>query len=320
MIKLSSAHSMLVTPGGATVSFDAETLRRELVHCFEHCGVAESWPVDHVLFILQEQLTEQRESGTSSFTEGEVQGLVASLLVASGYGDVAARFIQLREGNPAELIRERFSPVGDDRIAQVLGASLPLSAMSCTAVARQVRSMLAELQFSEASDELIRQLGAHVMHHRSARESGAAELILDESGVANGLPDLAQRHIESGVLSLHPVSVVLPRARLVVDLACFGEGLGDTPLTELAILPAFRSLCRDLALVFGALRSAVHKADPDPSLVPSHLVLTGSETLLADLMVPMSRRAGQLLLRELSLVVADEIGPATGYRVITQIR
>lgn len=324
MIKLSSAHSMLVTVGGAAVSFDAEQLRRELVHCFEHCGVTETWPVDHVLFILEEQLAEHSESGDHPFTENDVEGLVTSLLVASGYGDVAARFLHLKKGNPTEIIRERFSPFADDRIARLVGACFPLSAVSCGAVARQVKSMLEEVRFSEASDEMIRQLAAHVLHHRLFQEAGGGaddnRDAPDCAGVVEGLPEGVRRHIETGVVAVHPVSPVLPRVRLAIDLSRFGEELGTPPLTELSVLPAFCLLCRDLVPALSALRASVHCAEPDPSLVPSHLVFAGIETLTADLMVPMSRRDMRAFLRELSVIVADEVQIPVDYRVITQIR
>jgi len=185
--------------------------------------------------------------------------------------------------------------------------------------------MLLGLHFPEASDELVRQLAAHVLHHRVPGEAvdvgAAGECGKDPvAEVIELLPEGVLKRIESGVVSVHPVSRALPRVRLVIDLPRLAEELGVPPLTELSVVPGFRFLCRELIPLFDTLRGTTHCTEPDPLLVPSHLVFVGFETLSEDLMVPMSRRDTRAFFKELSAIVADEVQTPVDYRIVTQIR
>ena len=184
MIQLRSDNTMVMGRDGRQRSLDFDSLRRDLRACLADCGVSEVWIAEHIALTVEEQVARWRAEGTPLLAEPDIDSLVCSALVASGYGDVAASY-QCR----CELGSDRpevgaFSEWQEARLKRVLAGLVPLSADACENLAREVREALLGLGFRRVTDELLKQLAAHLLEHGrpdSRPEKSSQRLLLDSS-------------------------------------------------------------------------------------------------------------------------------------------
>ncbi|MBO7092679.1 MAG: hypothetical protein J6W23_12915, partial [Victivallales bacterium] len=99
MILIPEQALFVLGEGGQRQSYDFAGLCADLRAAFERNGVRDSWLVDQFTLTVEERLR-----GQSPMTESEIDTLLASVLTASGYGDVASTFTTLRGRNPLSAL------------------------------------------------------------------------------------------------------------------------------------------------------------------------------------------------------------------------
>ena len=105
MIEL-SANNHLVSEQGREASLDVDGVRREVRDCCLAVGVQETWLAEQMELALDDFFLSREDRGETGVpARGEIDALVARLLMSAGYRDVAAEYSRRRQ------IRSR--PVAD---------------------------------------------------------------------------------------------------------------------------------------------------------------------------------------------------------------
>jgi len=324
MIQLFSQHFMVLDRNGRQRSFSFDELRRDLLCCFRACGVSDAWAAEEVALVIEEQFERGRTDSEAPVREAEVDALVASVLAASGYGDVAAQYRRLRNGEPSGDAVGPFADWDDARLGALLERALSLLPEDREELAGRVRRALVLLGFTEVSDELVRQLGGHLLRNRAPApdQSGADDprWLFPPDFWASAWSDAAAELVAGGVLKPHPVSRLIPRARVDLDLARLADAMGGGPLTELGFLPRLRQVCCELGNLLPHMRDRICQEKPDAHHHPAHLIVRGAAPLIRERLVPMRARDAKALLAEIESLIRADLADQVAFDLIVTIR
>lgn len=326
MIRLSSKHTMVLDPQGTARTFDLDAVFTDLRRCFRDCGVNEPWIADHIAMVVEEQLGTAADRRTTMMQEKDVHAMVMSLLAASGYEDVAAYYRE-RRSLPVPSPHARDMKAWDKtRVNDTLLRLLPLHEQERQNLANQVTGALEQLGFSSVSTDLIEQLALHAVASGSNRDhtpdngQRKAWLLDADAWPVERCSDSTRKHMTRGILTAYPVSRVLPRVRLQLDLIAGAQEAGNPPLTELALLPAVN---RCAAAAAELLHKAVRQlADlhPDGPPMPPHLLVIGIDTVVDDLVVPQSARSRKQLRHDLLTAIQSRLEQDCGDDILITLR
>lgn len=325
MIKLCSQHALVVGYDGRQRPFSFDVLREELRVCFRHCGIAESWQAEHIALIIEEQILEDQAQQDRQVAESELDGMVTSVLLASGYGDVAAAYRERRQAQPHEMGKEVFAAWDEARLERQLAGFIPLSRAALPELVVKVKRALSELGLQEVSDGLIQELGAHLL--RKSVRVGEARQSSADTGEAIGLAEWAalltdaQRELlDRGVVRLLPISSIFPRARVELDLPRVVPDTVPRPLTEMVFLPGLHRACDALRDALVRVRCELCQRRPQAAQFPGHLIIKGMEALFQDHLAPMRRRDADALQREVEENVRADIVTRVPFEVTVSAR
>lgn len=285
MIKLYSRHTLTDSRWGLEKSFDLETLRKDLDKAFKTAGVNETWMADHIIVTIAEQSTAdyiQSPPGNAQEQTDQTPGvdfIVCRMLVDAGYPDVAHAFAELKRLS-LPTASTNGAPWTEARIANVLRATIPLSESARHRLSQQVVQKLEKLDFEKASDQLIRQLGEHILttcaeSERKRHHSQAAANWLAAPGYWEGcFAGETAKLITDGVLNLRPGTDLFPAPRGTVDLHTLAHLCAqDALLTELFFFPRAEKACRQAA---EAIRQLLNQSESERSArPPGHLIVKG---------------------------------------------
>lgn len=324
MIKLFSGSCFLLDRRGRQRSFSFEDLRGELCSCFQACGVHDAWAEEHIAFVIEEQLARLRREGHNTFAEDELRTLVFSVLCDSGYGDVAAVYRRAYGVPSAPAASDALTAWDDDRIASGLPRSLPLAEADRDILVTRVRDALTSLGLTTVSDEFIRQLGIHFVRSveagESARAGGDSSWLFEPEHWRRSAPADLEALATAGVIGFHPVSRLLPRVRLDLDLTRLARTTGTVPLLEIAFLQSLRHTCRQLLELFNGIRSEIVREVPHAAHHPSHLAVLGMARLIVDCTLPMRASAARAFTDEIVAVIRSEVEADAGFELLVTVR
>lgn len=285
MIKLYSRHTLTDARWGAEKSFDLDALREDLEKAFKTAGVNETWMADHIIVTLAAQSTADYSHNPSGNTQEQadqtkgVDFVVCRMLVDAGYPDVAHAFAELKRMS-LPTASNNGAPWTEARIENVLRDTIPLSESARKRLSKQVVKKLETLDFAKASDELIRQLGEHILttcaeterkrHHSQATANWLAAPGYWEGCFAGETAKL----ITDGILDLRPGTDLFPAPRGSVFLDTLARLCAqDALLTELVFFPRAEKACCQAA---EAIRQLLNQSEADRSArPPGHLIVKG---------------------------------------------
>ncbi|OGV81788.1 MAG: hypothetical protein A3K19_26345 [Lentisphaerae bacterium RIFOXYB12_FULL_65_16] len=312
MIKLCSQHALVVGYDGRQRPFSFDVLREELRLCFRQCGVAESWQAEHIALVIEEQILEAQGQLDAQVAEAEMDAMVTSVLLASGFGDVAATYRDRRKTQPHEMGKELFAAWDEVRLERQLAGFIPLSRAALPELVGRVKRALADLGLREVSDGLIQELGAHLLRN-SVRDSDAEQGVPDAGDVIGPaewsalLTDAQRDLLDRGAVRLLPISAIFPRARIELDLSRVIPDAVQRPLAEIVFLPGLHRACGALRDTLVRVRGELCRRRPQAAQFPGHLIVKGMEILFESHLVPMRRRDADVLVREVDEIVRAAI-------------
>ncbi len=312
MIQLSSRHSMVIDRTGRQGSFDQERVLEDLTSCFRRCGIDDPWAAETIGQVVEEQVVGHRRETGSPPTEEALDDLVAAALAAAGYGDVAAKYRLLRGIDPLASMATGLAPWRTKRLERVLSAALPVPAEQVAELAAKMEKAFRELAFTRVSDELIVQIGIHLLH---SEPRTPADPCHRDSGHWLFPPGSWHEHIaqparvlcEEDVVQPWPVSNALPRIGLSIDLARSAQHIADLPLTELVLLPGLRDTCRIVRDLMRTMRHRVCLRRRHAAHHPARILLTNTGDALLECLVPMCPRDAKRLRDDIREIVRSEI-------------
>ncbi len=322
MIKLASHHALVVDRDGRKHSFDFDAVLLDLVRCFQACGVRDSWPADNIALIVEEHMEQRRQAGEPPVKEADLDTLVSSVLTASGFSDVAAEYGKLRQLEQS-VVSPPVTPWDSARLARLISRSLPLSGHACIDATARVRAALDVLGLDGASDELIRQLAIHLLPVSCAPdpvEKAQPPWSMNPDTWRFELSPTLRRLLHSGSVKLFPVSQALPRVRAELNLVCVAEAIGDSPLTELVLLPGLRSTVKSLRELLRAVRSDVVERWPHAAHHPAHLIVRGLGVVLHQYVLPLRASDSRELVEEIHALFRREFAADIGFEQLVTFR
>ena len=311
MIELYSAHH-LILDNGREASLDLDGLCREVRDSCTAVGMRDPWLAEQMVFALEDYFFTRTDGGeTKRPKREEIDALVARLLLAAGYGDVAAEFSRRRQLIAPDASAVAPLPWNEARVSQLLrrGFALPGELLGMTA--GRVLDKLAELRFRQVTDALILELAGELLRETPtspATAPGSPWLFLPDHWDRVFTGDSA-RFCRAGVLRPHPVSRLLPAARLTLDLPRLAAGLESVPLTELQFWPELRRAAQAAGRALLVMREQIRRHVTLADRTPVRVLLAGAPTLVRVYFPSLTRTAERHLVLELLDGVKQDVQP-----------
>ena len=325
MIELYS-QGRLVEESGRLVSLDVDGLVREVRAACAAAGIADAWLAEQMALAVDDFFLARSGSGGEpgdappqpAPTRGDVDRMVAGTLLAAGYADVAAAYLKgrnlplLADGPDAPPAL----PWDIPRLTRLLQPRLPLPEALLQGVVERVGAKLEDLNFREITDGLVLELAAHVLRDRALFLAGAppdgSPWLVEPRPWMDALGGDCLRLCRAGVLRAHPVSRLLPTARVALDLAALAPGFGGGPLTELQVFPELRRTARIARRLLLQMRETIQdqvEVTPD---MPVRLDVAGFHELVDKHWVPLGRAERRRLRAEMNGLLREVIEPGLG--------
>lgn len=325
MIRLFPGHALVVDEVGHSQTLDFDSLRDDLASCFAERGIAETWLAEHVACIVEERVRERHRQTPGVLSRQEIDEMVLAAVRSVGFADVAelyatARGLGLALPKPAGPL----AAWSEERVRDLLQHGLQLSPTVTEQVLPQLLGTLGRLGLPQVNDALLRELTLHLLacDTTAAAESaheGAIRLFPDEHWQAR-FRDEPTGLLLAGVFRIHPVSAALPRARMEFDIARFGTRLGRSPLLEMQVLAALPRAAQSLRTVLAGVRADICASRPSAAIYPAHVILRGSQALLAQQLEPLCARDAHAFLADLRRCFEREVCVGTDFEVILSLR
>jgi hypothetical protein len=317
MIKLFSNNLLVLDKEGRQHPFSLDQLQLELEKAFQATGSREAWIPSSIAEVVQEHLylSQQGDRPAPKFSHSDIQHLVCTILINSGFDDVAAYYGRNEESgaSPQAIAQLEVSPWSQQRIVLILKRDFTDAILGGTAsvLAQRIAAKIEAMGFAEVSDELIQAVAAHVLKFEPNLDALPAaqhrDWLFSAQDWRNCWEDDAARLVNSGVVAIHPVRKVVPVARLSCNLDKLAYGMAAGPMTELNFLPMLQKICPTLRQMISWVQQKVEGELPAPIQHPAHLYLHGLEKLLKQSFVPMRQTEKTALAREIEGMLASEI-------------
>ena len=347
MILLASGNMLVAGPGGQPQSLDFERLTADLREAFRTQGLASDWIADHIVLTLEEKLRSRGHGEPVS--EAVTHELLAAMLAAVGYGEVAAEYGRRHQVDPLSGRRRELHDWTAAGVRALLDRTLPLTSGQSLRLTEQCAAALRQLGFLEVSDTFICELAVHLLHRgdgagfaepfvgspqlqaATAPPAGAmslggrggksqAPVLLPERLWTDRVDSFTRTLLETQVLRPLPVSRLFPRLGLAVSLAALGETLTGGWPSPLTIMTALGRVAPPILTLLGQMRQEYAVALAAFQEAPCHLVFPGFASYLAQGLGPMARRERALLAREISCLLEDSLVARADFPVMLSFR
>lgn len=316
MIGLSSNHH-LVAEQGCQTTLDVEGIRLAVRDCCLAVGVQETWLADQMELALDDffMARAERGGGDAIPASTEIDALVARLLLAAGYRDVAAEYSRRRQLQASPVADT--APWDTARIRRLLGQSYALPEAVIARLAQQVVRKLDGLGFRQVSDRLILELAGHLAGSRTPPGPAIPGLLESDSPwllaagfwkSADGVAGPARRLCEAGILRPRPVSRLLPVPGVVLDLERLALEAGA--VTEDDFWPRLHHVTLAVREILGVMDALLAETEPDAAGGVPRVLVTGFPALAAA-WKPLLRKADQpALMREIPARIRQTLAQA----------
>jgi len=254
MISLYSESLFLIDHEGKQVSFDLDAWRQELNDAFEASGIhGECWRTENLVLCLEEKARLDAKNNTC-LTEEQIIRLLVSMLNGTGYGEVAAAFLEQHQQKPP-LPEGKFQTWTESDATLLLLRRLPLAQAAAKDLARLCLENLSNCGLSECSEDFLQELAVLLLHARNdavqtteTPTATAAPTPQGASGIQYISPQIWQEKIserpefaetlQDDSFRLLPLSDIFPAARLEFRLDRFCRNHLDGWAEELPLLTA----------------------------------------------------------------------------------
>ena len=301
---------------------ELKRLREDLEKCFHNAGIREDWLLDHLLSSVAEQVLNNGQNlsdGSNKKGDGSLEQTVTRLLVDAGYPDVAARFTHIRSVAASSFFSSQHDPWDEKRIYDLINKRLPLSDKACRNLVKRVAGQLRELDFKNASDNLINEMAEHNLDALARKERQKMHQVSDwlvtpgywEAFFSNEVAHLTR----AGVLSIHPVSQLFPVPRLTLRFRKLIDHCVEEPVTELSLLPAVKKVCARMAEVADILISQTmenHTAH-NPQ---AHLLIEGLDEAVAEYLQPGTKKLRDGIISEVTDIIRETLNSKSSNELI----
>lgn len=269
---------------GQSCSFDMHKLNEDLAASFKLHGVNDRWLVDQFALTVEEKLRSEAAQ-TATMSENDIDTLMASLLTASGYSDVANSFTELRGRDPMRRFLAELSPWDEGRIINVLSKRLPLNTQQVHKILPSCRDALLHLRMTHVSDTFIVELAIHLLHvasQDSTPDQIVPKRVRTLAEMRLTCPDYTRELLDSKVIWAYPVAPLFPCAQVTFNFEAFCEHCTHGWPTELAFSTEFAPVASAILDLLREYRHDIAIVSPNFAGAISYIILPHYETLLSE--------------------------------------
>ncbi len=286
MIELYSSNH-LVMEQGRRMSLDIAGIREDVRACCQAVGLAEPWIAEQIEMALDDFFMARAEHGDETVTaRGEIDELVARLLLAAGYRDVAAEYSRRRQVQVFSVADS--APWDAVRIRRLLDQSHALPEAAIALLVHQVMEKLELLGLRQISDRLITELAGHLVSLHAPGGPTIPGLLPPDSPwllAADFWKDAvsgpARRFCEARILQPRPISRLLPTPVIVLDLARLVAVKRDGPLTEIELWSDLQLVTQAAHQILQVMDSLLVRVQPDAAEAVPRVLVAGFSALVA---------------------------------------
>lgn len=304
MIELYSSHH-LITEQGRRVSLDIGGIREDVRACCLAVGLQEPWIAEQMEMALEDFFMARAERGEETAAgRGEIDELVANLLLAAGYRDVAAEYSRRRQVQVFSVADA--APWDAVRIRRLLAQSHALPEAAIDRLTHQVTEKLELLGLRQISDGLITELAGHLVGLQAPGGPTIPGLLPPDSPwllAADFWKDAvsgpARRLCEAGILQPRPISRLLPVPSVVLDLSRLAEAKNGEPLTEIEFWSDLQLVAQAVHQILQIMDALLVRVQPDTGDAVPRVLVAGFPALAAAWNPPVRKPQQQALMREI---------------------
>jgi hypothetical protein len=279
MVQLGAASLTIASQTGDFTVFDYDACYERLSLAFIEQGINEDWLVENIALTLEEKVRSNNESGIM-ISEVALDEILLNLLVATGYGEVASTY--LRQNNrETSFVPQGIRSWDFEGIRNLLLSTLPLAENQLEVICQECLTALKKLSFKKVSDNFLRELAIHIIHHRN-QDSDTDELppalrrtqFISAQSWLQLTDDDSFKMIEKKILFPLPISDIFPVARLEFRIDSLASYCGSWS-PELLLLPAMEEVCQQLLELLQKMRSYIKEQWPRINQPAAHLIMPG---------------------------------------------
>ena len=312
MIELYSSNH-LVLEQGHRVSLDITGIRDEVRACCLAVGLSEPWIAEQMEMALEDFFMARAEHGDEVIAaRAEIDELVARLLLAAGYRDVAAEYSRRRQVQVFSVADS--APWDAVRIRRLLDRSHALPEAAIDLLSRQVLIKLELLGLRQVSDRLISELAGHLVGLHAPGGPPIPGLLPPDSPwllAADFWQDTvsgpARRLCEARILLPRPISRLLPTPVIVLDLARLVAVKKDGPLTEIEFWSDLQLVTQAAHQVLQLMDSLLVRVQPDAAEAKPRVLVAGFSALVAAWNQPVRKPQQAALMHDLKTRIRRDL-------------
>ena len=312
MIELYSSHH-LIAEQGRQVSLDMAGIREDVRLCCLAVGLPEPWMAEQMEMALEDFFLARAERGEETVpARGEIDELVAHLLLTAGYRDVAAEYSRRRQIQL--LAMADAAPWDAARIRRLLNQSYALPEAALDRLGHQVTEKLACLGLRQVSDGLIAELAGHLVGLHAPGGPTLPGLLPPDSPwllAADFWRDAVSgpaRHLcETGVLQPRPISRLSPVPGVVLDLARLAAAKNGGPLTEIEFWSDLQLVTQAAHQVLQLMDSLLVRVQPDAADAVPRVLVAGFSTLAAAWNPPVRKAQQPALMHDIKTRIRRDL-------------
>ncbi|NLZ63427.1 MAG: hypothetical protein GX902_06415 [Lentisphaerae bacterium] len=313
MIKIYSTNLLVQDRDGSMRSFDLDELREKLAQAFRSNGISDQWLPEHFALMLEEKIRSGNAAGESLDSDA-LQTLLANVLVATGYGEVAVAFGQLTDSEQS-LVPGEMQPWEHAKLTAMLARTLPLAENQLQDLSRESLTALKKLGFVCASEAFMRELAVHILHFRRSpgnapagkkpRRPAGTEFISADAWT-HLASETSQLLIKRNVLRLLPLSDIFPTARLEMHLQALRPVSQDWQPEE-CLLPQLPEICREILLLLQRMREHIRQTWPRIENPGAHVIFPAYRDFFQQQLPGWTKRRQTTLRQKVTLLLEEQL-------------
>jgi hypothetical protein len=259
MIKLRADTILIRADAGGELPLDLEQLRDELWQTCVQTGVDDSELADDIVAVIRNFVNEGPQAN-QSYSRCEIDELIVQILVDSGFPNVAAEYRRRRQMDDFVVVPDHVRPEPAS-IRLVLQRDPFFVSKPVDRIIDALIMRIASLRLADISPRLVAELGKAIWHEQEAARipssQAAGYWLIHRDEIPALLSGADAQLLATGAIHIRSVSSLLPRLQLQTNLGYIITDTDGSLIPELALFPAFDTLCSRLNGIVRRLISEV---------------------------------------------------------------
>lgn len=292
--------------------FDREKLEQQIRQAAEETEIHEDWLAEDISFAIEKYVENRKEDGEEDLLLCEVNNFVVNLLNDHDFQNTANKFASMHEQNSWDVLTLNQSCQWSiDRIGKIIQGNPLFQSYDIENLSAAVEQHLKQLNFINASDSLITELGIHTLSDQFEKSAGYTEekslILCSKQKIKQFAGEKYSNLFDDSVLQARDISRIFPKLHVEFDIVTyFQSSLGDSgaELMELMMLPMLANFSSELANCYNHLINATH-AQFEGMKVKFVLSVKGLEELVGTHLKAHGRHKSELM-NEISGIIKHD--------------